>query len=234
MATPVKYSGQQNKEAMLYFLKVMLLPSSPPELHGLRRPRLSGRSPGNRRRRLSRTPFSLPPSQFSFWRGTVDGHLDPSLNGFFPTVGISRSLSRRPTRRNTANSPRPPFYWTAPVASAKSSAKRSSRESCLIRRSRRPTSSRGVSRRSCCTAITTSGSRCSRESGRRRRSWRGRGNCCIPPWVSSTRSASASTSGETAFWFTYLWTRNRYRRTGGRFRSMCSMRWCFRWWRRRW
>lgn len=32
---PVKYSGQQNKEAMLYFLKVMLPPSSFPELHGL-------------------------------------------------------------------------------------------------------------------------------------------------------------------------------------------------------
>ena len=83
---PVKYSGQQNKEAMLYFLKVMLPPSSFPELHGLRESRISSRASGDRSGRLSRTCVSPPRSQFSFWRGTVDGHLDPSLNGFFPTV----------------------------------------------------------------------------------------------------------------------------------------------------
>ncbi|CBK19681.2 uncharacterized protein [Blastocystis hominis] len=67
MATPIKFNGRQYKESLLFFVKQQ---SGDP-------------NPGSPAAHFT---DALEALRFSFWRGTVDNHLEPSLNGFFPTT----------------------------------------------------------------------------------------------------------------------------------------------------
>ncbi len=87
MATPIKYNGQRYKEAILFFLKVPVTSSSHLQSQmGYEHPGSPAVHITTEEDAYHVSIRSLVDDQFSFWRGTVDNHLETSINGFFPKV----------------------------------------------------------------------------------------------------------------------------------------------------